>query len=772
MLQKTISNSLLFLLLTVAITVYAQDITKSELPEGAMTRLGKGGINLMHFSPDGKYLVVGTDVGVWVYDTDTGNARELSSDEPGHINALAFSPDGKTLATGGFANPIIQLWELDTGKKLNNFRFTSETDSVVGMAFTEDGNKLIIFDKFGELRHWEIETNRIVFNTHSVSNNFQVIAYSKHHNVFATGQENGRIHFFDASSGKQQKGLIGHSSLLKRDDRDIWSLAFSHDGSKLASGSMDKTVRLWDAENRKHIARFSAHETWITAVALSSDGSILASGDANKRIILWDTQSKEISVELEGHTNGISALAFSPDGTILASSSYDGSIRFWNPNTGKEISIFATGHTKWISALAFSKDDTILTSVDFNGIVDLWNMKKKQGHSYLNIGQNTTDKSTAISHDGILYAGMGNTYTTAFYPLGFGRRGGGSRRDGKFQVWNLSTGEELHGPWTDQNYYINAVTFSPDNKMLVVSDRSKGVFSWNIETGEETVLFNQRSPWENRLIFSPNGKMLAYQGTHFSTHIWNYETQNEITPEYLKQNITAISFSPDNMILATAYRNNKIGLWDIVENEFKDRGSIKSGNIEEMTFSPNGKFLITANIHGWKYYIKVWDVETGNELLKLKSHTERIKVLRFSHDGKILATGGMDGTILLWDWEQIAKRLLIERANNLAINLIPPVILPKYESKEAEAAAVKFWLKENGYTLEITENRFSLKHGNGRSTISGSGGGRLSSGDLEIIVNNDFFTIKVYQIGTGTFRHEDGEIKYHEIDDAENTKEE
>ena len=770
MLRRTISKSLFFLFLTLSITVYGQDITQVELPEGAITQLGKGGINLMQFSPDGKYLVVGTDVGVWVYDTDTGNAKELSSDEPAHINALVFSPDGKTVASGGFANPIIQLWDLDTGKDIKAYTFTRENDSVSGLAFSEDGRILTIVDMYGGIQHWDIETDQLSVITERVVNH-EVIIFSRKLNAFATGQENGRISFYDASTGKRQKGLIGHSSILKRDDKDIWSLAFSSDGSKLASGSMDKTIRLWDVENRKHIARFSGHESWITALALSSDGSILASGDAKNRIILWDTKSKEKSVELEGHTSGISALTFSPDGTIVASASYDGFIRFWNPNTGKEKSIFATGHTKWITALAFSKDDKILTSVDFNGTVDLWNMKTKQGHSYLNIGQNTTENLTAISPDGILYAAMGINYTTAFYPLGFGRRGGGSGREAKFQVWNLSTGEELHGPWTDQDYYINAVTFSPDNKMLVVSDRSKGILSWNIETGEETVLFNQRSHWENRLIFSPNGKMVAFQGRHSTTHIWNYETQKEITPEYLKQNISAISFSPDNMILATAYRN-KMVLWDIVENEFKERGSIKSGNIEEITFSPNGKFLITANIHGWKYYIKVWDVETGNELLKLKSHTETITVLRFSHDGKILATGGLDGTILLWDWDQITKRLLIERVENLAINLIPPVILPKYESKKAEAAAVKFWLKENGYTLEITPNRFSLKHGNGRSTVSGSGGGRISNDDLEIRVNNDFFTIKVYQIGTGTFIHEDGEIKYYEIEDVKNTNKE
>ena len=82
--------------------------------------------------------------GVWVYETDTGNEKGLFADKHGHINALSFSPDGKKVASGGFSNPIIQIWELASGKKLNNFRFTSETNSISGLAFSEDGSKVIM----------------------------------------------------------------------------------------------------------------------------------------------------------------------------------------------------------------------------------------------------------------------------------------------------------------------------------------------------------------------------------------------------------------------------------------------------------------------------------------------------------------------------------------------------------------------------------------------------------------------------------------------------
>ena len=134
----------IFLFATVMISnSFAEDNTKVGLPEGAIARLGKGGINLMRFSPDGTRLVVGTDIGVWVYDVPDGKETALFTGHTGQVNALAFSTDGKILASGGFNNPIIQLWDLETGRKLSTLTLTEKYNVIAALAFAKNNTILI-----------------------------------------------------------------------------------------------------------------------------------------------------------------------------------------------------------------------------------------------------------------------------------------------------------------------------------------------------------------------------------------------------------------------------------------------------------------------------------------------------------------------------------------------------------------------------------------------------------------------------------------------------
>ncbi len=135
--MKSTYHIFTFILMFVGLTsyVHAQDNTQLGLPDGAIARLGKGGINIMQFSPDGTRLAVGTDVGLWLYDVPDGKATALFTDHSKKVYALAFSDDGRILASGGYGNPTIQLWDLENDTPHSTLFFNREFKAVVALVF-------------------------------------------------------------------------------------------------------------------------------------------------------------------------------------------------------------------------------------------------------------------------------------------------------------------------------------------------------------------------------------------------------------------------------------------------------------------------------------------------------------------------------------------------------------------------------------------------------------------------------------------------------------
>ena len=646
---------------------FAQDNTKVGLPEGAIARLGKGGIILMRFSPDGTRLAVGTDVGVWVYDVPDGKETALFTGHTGQINALAFSLDGKILASGGFNNPIIQLWDLETDSKLSTFTLPKRQGSVSALTFDEDNTKLIVMGTFRDITYWEISTGRKLADINT-KHSYETGTFSQDGRTFATGDEAGKIRLWDAT-GLQQATLPGHSSLFAGDnffagfiteifklpeDRHIWSLAFSPDGKMLASGSLDETVQLWNTERRSKRGTLKGHKSWVTAVAFSPDGKIVASGDVNKVIKLWNVNTRRERATLTGHTNGISAVTFSPDGKTLASGSYDGTIRFWNAKTGQEMSTFATGYVKSVKAVAFSENGTTLASAAFNGTVEIWSLTTGLELTTFTAGQSDVAAAIALSPDATHFASQGSKGRIAFDPFSFGSRGGGREGHNSIQLWDLNTGAKIPGHWSVDR--TNALAFSPDNKILACGGL-KEIRAWDIKTGVEMFHFNtERHPFGRKLMFSSNGTLFAAKARHRGTQIWDITTQRDITPPNIND-ARASTLSPDGALLATANREG-IYLWQL--DTAADEPKVIHGNLRGLrnllTFSPDGAILIGSGMEGWDVLIKLWDVETGNQLATLTGHTDNITTLVFSHDGKTLASGSEDGTVLLWNWETISTK--------------------------------------------------------------------------------------------------------------------
>ena len=739
---------------------FAQDNTKVGLPEGAIARLGKGGINIMRFSPDGTRLAVGTDIGVWLYDVPDGKETALFTEHTGQANALAFSADGKILASGGYINPVIQLWDPDTDSQLATLTLPEGTQSISTLTFAKTNTILISLDQSGNINYWDVNTHKKVLDIVTEPSSYGAVAVSKDGSTFATGNRHGTIRLWNATMEHKFADWGNHVQ-----GQDIFALAFSSDGKILASGREDKTVRLWDTEKRAKIATLEGHEASVAALAFSPDGKILAIGDAGKVIKLWDVDTQRERATLIGHTNGISALTFTPDGKTLASSSYDGTIRFWNPNIGQEHLIFTTGHTEWVKAVAFAENGITLATAAFTGVVEVWNLKTAQELTTFTEAKNDLTGTFAFSHDATRFASRGGSGTIVFDSLGSGYRMRGPGR-GNIELWDITTGEQIPGPWQDIEGDANALTFSSDNNILVASTPRQNIRAWHINTGLELLAFNAAEPFGRKLVFSPNGSLLATNGTHVQTRVWDATTQRDITPPNI-MNVSVLAFSPDGKTLAYGHPNG-IVLSDVTTTGIQERDRISNprGFGSVLTFSPDGKILLDPKRMRLRSFIQLWDVDTGIDLGTLSGHTEGIETLVFSHDGKMLASGSLDGTVLLWDWDKISAKITTDNmGKEFQSNLEPPQIPIEYTGKAEEVEAIINWLKKHNYRVSKFGNQYTITHPSG----SASGGGTIGSGDVTIKIDKaGILRIRIQSVGSATFTlDEEDNLQFHNLPDLD-----
>ncbi|KAK6083247.1 vegetative incompatibility protein HET-E-1 [Seiridium cupressi] len=171
----------------------------------------------------------------------------------------------------------------------------------------------------------------------------------------ASGSGDRTVRLWDASTGELQSTLEGHTDLVN-------SVAFSPDGKTIASASGDKTVRLWDASTGELQSTLEGHTNWVNSVAFSPDGKTIASASGDKTVRLWDASTGELQSTLEGHTNWVKSVAFSPDGKTIASASGDKTVRFWDASTGELLQILEIGTPTY--KLSFNANSTqVLTDV-------------------------------------------------------------------------------------------------------------------------------------------------------------------------------------------------------------------------------------------------------------------------------------------------------------------------------------------------------------------------------------------------------------------------
>lgn len=643
-----------------------ENYPKWELPHAAKMRLGKGGINDIQFSPNGTQLAVGNDMGIWLYDVKTGKEVSLF---PGICESLAFSPDGRFLANGGFGKlwgRELHLWEITPRRKIS---FTDAPRPATALRFSEDSKTLVNVDSWGAtISRLDIETGEKDVTTlegQPDSLGHIIEAYTFRHDKIAGGKRDGKIRLWDATSGKKLTTLNGHAV----EDQDIYpdtivlALAFSADGKRLASGSPDRTVRLWDTDiNNNAPIILRKHTGWVNALAFSPNGKILASGSTDKTVQLWNTATGEPLATLTGHLSGIAALTFSPDGSTLASGSTDGTIRFWDTATGDALSNRITGHTQWVKAGTFLKDSSTFVSVAFNGEITFWDLKTSEKTAVQMEGDRDLLLGLAFSLDGTKLASAG-TKGDIFFAAGFGHSVSTPITDHVIRITDVRTGREL----TKTNGSGRILAFSPDGK-TVAFENGVSIHLWDTEADStldisvaDTNDTSNASPNDTSeaLVFSPNGKKLVNGTWGGDVHLWNSETGEALTTFFKaepqkghhgRDTIRTLAFSSDGAMLAVGSDTHiRIRL---LEGEKQIGFKNVQGQTDALVFSPDTTVLVIGRQNGG---IELWDITTGDKLTTLEGHTGPVETLVFSPDNKTLVSTGQDGTILVWDWDDALK---------------------------------------------------------------------------------------------------------------------
>jgi tricorn protease-like protein len=193
---------------------------------------------------------------------------------------------------------------------------------------------------------------------------FRSIAWSPDGRWLASGSDDRTVRVWAAETGKLRRTLEGHTDWVR-------SVAWSPDGRWLASGLNDGTVRVWAAETDELRRTLEGHTDWVRSVAWSPDGRWLASGSDDRTVRVWAAETGKLRRTLEGHTDWVRGVAWSPDGRWLASGSGDRTVRVWAAETGKLLQTLE-GHTDWVRSVAWSPDGRWLASGSGDRTVRVW----------------------------------------------------------------------------------------------------------------------------------------------------------------------------------------------------------------------------------------------------------------------------------------------------------------------------------------------------------------------------------------------------------------
>jgi WD40 repeat protein len=569
----------------------------------------------------GQTLAAGRGNHVFMYDVASGGLRAQLAGHKDLVQSLALSTDGKWLAAGGFR--IVTLWNVP--QDLERTTLTGHAGAVRTVAATPDG-------KFA-----------------------------------ASTSEDKTLRLWDLTSGKQTRQI----------DLPVpsFTAALRPDGSQIAVVGSDNRVRIHDLTDGKVVTTLEGYAGQVLCVAYSPDARWLATGTADNLVRVWDlprTPKNPVPTakDLKGHGKPVRQVAFAA-AELVVSASEDGTVRLWTTIGAKETRSMAHGAP--VVGLAVSAAAQLVAGGGADGQVKVWRLS-----------------------DGGLIRGL-TAHSKPVFAMEFSKDGKELVTGGEDQtvlVWDPQSGQLLHR-FSGHAGPVICAGFGPSNGMVLSASADKTVKVWNAEGAWGPPI--DLGPFVDRvtaLDFSPDGKLLATGGGQPASSgeviIWDVATAKKVSVFGSAHSDTVLgaAFSPDGKFLATTAADKFLKVHEVATGKLVKSFEGHTAHVLAADWKADGKQIASA---GADNALKIWSFETGEQVLTVGGHGNQVTAVRWigpsdrlvsscgdrqarringsnggiergyggpadflhcvatSESGNILAAGGQEGKVFVWD---------------------------------------------------------------------------------------------------------------------------
>ncbi|CUA74375.1 WD repeat, SAM and U-box domain-containing protein 1 [Danio rerio] [Rhizoctonia solani] len=506
------------------------------------------------------------------------------------------------------------------------------------------------------------------------------IAYSPDGTRVAAGCHDRTVRILNAHDGAPLiDPLRGHTN-------DVNSVSFSPDGQLVASGSHDHTVRVWNAyTGAPTTGPLQAHENGVASISFSPDSMQIVSGSWDHTICIWDTYNDAL---LHGpfakHDSDVNSVTFSPDGTLIASASDDNTIRLWSTHDSTPTTSPLEGHTDPVTSVAFTPDGNRLVSGSDDSTIRVWNTSDGSLATSPFQGHTRKVTSVAVSPDGTRVAS-----------------GSG---DSTVRVWNIDDGSLVAGPFVGHTDWIYSVAFSPDGTRIISGSYDDTIRVWNVRDG----LLPLPVPFEDHiyrvqsLSLPDNNTRILSRSSDSSSSIWAWD----ITPEGIVPSLSDQKLDTDPPRMQPSETYSLTFTTDHrIEVRSKTDGSLVAGPLRGHTdkiissaFSADSRYLVTGSLD---CTICVWDLNKA-ELVAIpcRGHESRVtSVALFPDASRVVSCSFYDESIRIWNTHcaMIPASAPINSLAEQSLHQTPDPILEGWEIREDgwvinSSSAMLFWI--------------------------------------------------------------------------------